>query len=225
MTANQRLPISLTPLDVALAALLNGVEPVIPVELPLVDALRCIAADMPRLGALPPHDIAAVDGYAFCARDLVGASSYSPLPLAALPAWVEAGEAIAEGCDCVLEFRFHRPVRSDAAGTGGSDPGAGGAPRRWRYCRWQPRRRGRAACSRARSPDRARCWNKEAESAPAAAAPRQYPGRHGHIGFDRGERADRRRRCDCRHRCRARCRIDCCGNRRQRVRSAVDGRR
>jgi molybdopterin biosynthesis enzyme len=88
---------------VALAALVNGVEPVIPVELPLVDALRCIAADMPRLGALPPYDIAAVDGYAFCARDLVGASSYSPLPLAALPAWVEAGEAIPEGCDCVLD--------------------------------------------------------------------------------------------------------------------------
>jgi molybdopterin biosynthesis enzyme len=103
MTSNQRLPISLTPLDVALAALVNGVEPVIPVELPLVDALRCIAADMPRLGALPPYDIAAVDGYAFCARDLVGASSYSPLPLAALPAWVEAGEAIPEGCDCVLD--------------------------------------------------------------------------------------------------------------------------
>src|SRR5260221_13461672 len=40
MTSNQRLPASLTPLDVALAALLNGVEPVIPAELPLVEALR-----------------------------------------------------------------------------------------------------------------------------------------------------------------------------------------
>ncbi len=103
MTMNQRLPNSLTPLDVALAALLSGVKPVTPGELPLAEALRCIAAEMPPLGALPPHDIAAADGFALCARDLVGASSYSPLPLAALPAWVEAGEAIPQGCDCVLD--------------------------------------------------------------------------------------------------------------------------
>jgi len=103
MTPNQRLPNSLTPLDAALAALLNGVEPVTPSELPPAEALRCIAADMPRSGALPPHDIAAADGFALRARDLVGASSYSPLPLAALPAWVEAGEAIPQGCDCVLD--------------------------------------------------------------------------------------------------------------------------
>jgi molybdopterin molybdotransferase len=103
MTSNQRLPNSLTVLDVALAALLAGVEPVTPAELPLAEALRCIAAEMPLSGALPPHDIAAADGFALCARDLVGASSYSPLPLAALPAWVEAGDAIPQGCDCVLD--------------------------------------------------------------------------------------------------------------------------
>jgi molybdopterin biosynthesis enzyme len=103
MTSHQRLPNSLTPLDAALAALLNGVEPVAPAELPLADALRCIAAEMPRLGALPPHDIAASDGFALRARDLVGASSYSPLSLSASPIWVEAGEAIPEGCDCVLD--------------------------------------------------------------------------------------------------------------------------
>lgn len=103
MTPNQRLPNSLTPLDAALAALLNGVEPITPCELPLAEALRCIAADMPRSGALPPHDIAAADGFALRSDDLVGASSYSPLPLAALPAWVEAGEAIPQGCDCVLD--------------------------------------------------------------------------------------------------------------------------
>jgi len=103
MTSNQRLPISLTPLDVALDAVLNGVEPVAPMELPLAQALRCIAADMPPLGAHPPRDVAAVDGYAFRARDLVGVSSYSPLPLLASPIWVEAGEAIPDGCDCVLD--------------------------------------------------------------------------------------------------------------------------
>jgi molybdopterin molybdotransferase len=103
MTSPQRLPTSLTPLDVALDALLNGVEPLAPVELALGEALRCIAAGMPPLQAHPPRDIAAADGYAFCARDLVGASSYSPLPLSAPPVWVEAGEAVPDACDCVLD--------------------------------------------------------------------------------------------------------------------------
>jgi molybdopterin biosynthesis enzyme len=103
MTPNQRLPASLTPLDAALTALLDGLGPAPPVALPLNEALRCIAADMPPLAAQPPRDIAATDGFALRARDLVGASSYSPVPLAAAPVWVEAGEAIPGGCDCVLD--------------------------------------------------------------------------------------------------------------------------
>jgi len=103
MTPNQRLPASLTPLDAALKALLDGLGPVPPIALPLGEALRCIAADMPPLAAHPPHDIAAADGFALRARDLVGASSYSPVPLAAAPVWVEAGEAVPGGCDCVLD--------------------------------------------------------------------------------------------------------------------------
>lgn len=103
MTPIQRLPASLTPLDAALNALLDGLGPVPPVALPLDEALRCIAAEMPPLAAYPTHDIAAADGFALRARDLVGASSYSPVPLAAAPVWVEAGEAIPGGCDCVLD--------------------------------------------------------------------------------------------------------------------------
>jgi molybdopterin molybdotransferase len=103
MIATQRLPASLTPLDVALEALLRGVAPVAPVELGLADALGCIAAEMPPLGAYPPHDIAAVDGWALRAGDLVGASSYSPLPLAKSPVWVEAGDTMPESCDCVVD--------------------------------------------------------------------------------------------------------------------------
>jgi molybdopterin molybdotransferase len=103
MTSSQRLPASLTPLESALAALLDDVERVAPVELALEGALRGIAADMPPLRACPPRDIAAADGYAFAACDLVGASSYSPLPLPAAPVWVEAGEAMPDGCDCVLD--------------------------------------------------------------------------------------------------------------------------
>lgn len=103
MTSPQRLPASLTPLDTALAALLDGLKPVAPIELPLADALGCIAAEMPPLGPHPPHDIAASDGWASRARDIVGASSYSPVPSAAAPVWVEAGDRMPEGCDCVLD--------------------------------------------------------------------------------------------------------------------------
>lgn len=110
----QRLPPSLTPLDTALAVLLRGVRPVAPVELPLAEAARCIAAGMPLLPAYPPRDIAAVDGWALCANDLVGASSYSPLPLTELPAWVDAGDAMPAGCDCVLD--------TDAVDTSGPFP-------------------------------------------------------------------------------------------------------
>jgi molybdopterin biosynthesis enzyme len=102
MIPTQRLPASLTPLDV-LAALSERLAPVAPLELPLAEALGCIAAEMPPLKAYPPHDLAASDGWALCARDLVGASSYSPLRLAGAPVWVEAGDAMPRGCDCVID--------------------------------------------------------------------------------------------------------------------------
>jgi molybdopterin molybdotransferase len=103
MISTQRLPASLTPLEVALVALLDRLTPVAPIALPLADALGCVAADMPALKAFPPADIAAGDGWALRARDLVGASSYSPLTLARPPVWVEAGDAMPEGCDCVID--------------------------------------------------------------------------------------------------------------------------
>jgi molybdopterin molybdotransferase len=103
MIPTQRLPGSLTPLNAALAALLQYLEPVAPVALPLGQAVGCVAADMPSAKPHPLRDIAASDGWALRARDLVGASSYSPLPLASLPVWVEAGEPMPEGCDCVLD--------------------------------------------------------------------------------------------------------------------------
>ena len=36
-------------------------------------------------------------------HDLVGASSYSPVPLPSTPRWTEAGEALPDGCDCVVD--------------------------------------------------------------------------------------------------------------------------
>lgn len=103
MIAPQRLPASLTPLDAARAALLQGLEPMAAVALPLAEALGCVAADVPALQPIPPHDIAVADGWALRARDLVGASSYSPLPLANAPVWVAAGDAMPQGCDCVID--------------------------------------------------------------------------------------------------------------------------
>lgn len=103
MTSLQRLPVLLTPLDVALDALLNGLQPVAPVEVALEEARGCIAAESARLAAIPSHDVAAADGFALHARDLVGASSYSPLPLMSAPIWVEAGDAMPPGCDCVVD--------------------------------------------------------------------------------------------------------------------------
>jgi molybdopterin molybdotransferase len=103
MNSTRRLPSSLTPLDIALAALLRGLEPSTVVELSLREALGCVAADLPPLKAYPPYNIAVTDGWALRARDLVGASSYMPLSLTNLPPWVEAGDRIPEGCDCVVD--------------------------------------------------------------------------------------------------------------------------
>jgi molybdopterin molybdotransferase len=103
MAPIQRLPASLIPLDVALAALLKRVKPVAPIELSLAEALGCVAAEMPALKDHPPCDTAVRDGWALHSRDLVGASSYSPLPLSKSPAWVDAGDPMPEGCDCVID--------------------------------------------------------------------------------------------------------------------------
>jgi len=103
MGPTQRLPASLTPLDVALAALLNDLVAVAPREVSLAEAQGGIAADMPALPATPRCNVAAADGWALRAHDLVGASSYSPLPLAISPVWVEAGDVMPEGCDCVVD--------------------------------------------------------------------------------------------------------------------------
>jgi len=125
MIPPQRLPASLTPLDLALAALLDRLEPVAPIELALAQALHCVAAEMPLLTAYPPCDVAAADGFAFCAGDLVGASSYSPLPLATSLAWVEAGDAIPQGCDCVISADLVDQTGPMAQVLGEAIPGQG----------------------------------------------------------------------------------------------------
>jgi molybdopterin molybdotransferase len=103
LTSSQRLPVSLTPLDAALAALLRDLTPVASVACPLAEALGRITAEMPALPAVPSRHIAFADGWALDARDLVGASSYTPLSLPTSPVWVEAGDVMPNGCDCVVD--------------------------------------------------------------------------------------------------------------------------
>ena len=103
MVTAQHLAASLTPLDAALAMLLERITPVAPVALPPGQALGCVAAELPSLEALPGFDVAIADGWAFRSGDLVGASSWSPLPLTGTPFWVDAGDRMPAGCDCVVD--------------------------------------------------------------------------------------------------------------------------
>jgi molybdopterin molybdotransferase len=103
MVVTQRLPASLTPLEAVLTTLLHRLEPMASLAVPLAEALGCVAAEMPPFRAIPPCDVAVADGWALRARDLVGASSYSPLPLANPPVWVETGDRMPENCDCVID--------------------------------------------------------------------------------------------------------------------------
>ena len=97
MNSAQRLPVSLTALDSALAALLGGLGLVAAKELPVCEALGCVTADVAPTGAYPSRDIALADGWAVRANDLVGASAYAPVPLIAAARWVEAGDPIPDG--------------------------------------------------------------------------------------------------------------------------------
>lgn len=99
----QRLPSSLTPLDVALRRLLDGAGPVEPVDVSVDESMGRIAAATLLEAPYPPFNVAVSDGWALRARDIVGASSYSPLPLSVSPAWVEAGDRLPDHCDCVLD--------------------------------------------------------------------------------------------------------------------------
>ena len=100
----QRLPATLTSLDAALRLLADGVRPVQPIDVALEDSVGRISAAMPLLQmAHPVFNAAVADGWAVRARDVVGASCYSPLPLTSSPIWVEAGDRLPDGCDCVLD--------------------------------------------------------------------------------------------------------------------------
>ncbi len=116
----------LTSLDAALARLIGGCRPVAPIDCSIAAAIGCVAAAMPVLTrALPVRNIATTDGWALKSVDLAGASSYSPVLLMAEPTWVEVGDALPDGCDCVLDEGSIEAVGSMFQAVSESIPGAG----------------------------------------------------------------------------------------------------
>jgi len=117
---------TLISLEAALAALLDGVTPVAPRLVPLAQALGRVAAEMPAVAsAQPVRNVAAADGWACRALDLVGASAYSPVVLSSVPVWVETGDPMPEECDCVLEADFVDCSGPIAQAVGEAAPGQG----------------------------------------------------------------------------------------------------
>ena len=102
MTHTQQLG-PLTSLHKALA-LLDGIPSVEPHPIPLAMAPGSVTAhDVALRHSLPLYDTATIDGWGLRAYDLVGASSYAPVMLATPPVWIEAGNRLPEGCDCVVD--------------------------------------------------------------------------------------------------------------------------
>jgi molybdopterin molybdotransferase len=92
----------LTPLADVLAAIDRGVSPVEPGSCPLAQALGCTLAEDVTAPLLPRSPIALRDGYAVEAAASSDASSYVPIPFAAIPLRIDAGEALPAGTDSVL---------------------------------------------------------------------------------------------------------------------------
>jgi molybdopterin molybdotransferase len=102
------------------AALLDGIEPLSPLELMLLDAHGCtIVDDVVARHTLPPVDLASLDGYAVRAADIAAATSSSPVTMAvggdvkvtgagvdSVPAGqalrVMSGAPMPAGADCIV---------------------------------------------------------------------------------------------------------------------------
>jgi len=96
-------PPVLTPLDDMLARLLARGDAVTPSRVPVGEAAGLVAAATVRAShPLPVQAQALRRGIAVTAADVVGASPYTPVPLASAPVAVRAGVALPPGCDAVL---------------------------------------------------------------------------------------------------------------------------
>lgn len=96
-------PTTLIPLADMLARLLARGAAVAPARVAVAEALGWVAAETLRAGRPVPAVAQALRrGIAVTASDVVGASPYTPVPLASLPVAVRAGDALPPGCDAVL---------------------------------------------------------------------------------------------------------------------------
>jgi molybdopterin molybdotransferase len=86
-------------------------------------ANRILAEDVRAQNPIPPADCAAIDGYAVCAEDSLGAGAYNPLAVAA--GTVEAGQALPVGMDAIVPFDQAEP--NEAGGVVLVEPVAAGA--------------------------------------------------------------------------------------------------
>jgi molybdopterin biosynthesis enzyme len=95
--------LSLTPIAQVLARLEALARPVAPREAAAADAEgRVLAADAGVAAPRPGVPVALIDGWAVRADAIADASSYAPVWLAAVPAWVDAGAALPRQADAVL---------------------------------------------------------------------------------------------------------------------------
>lgn len=126
MISRQERTAALTGIETALGWLLPRCAPVQPLALSLHEAHGRVAAENPRLALpFPARAIAQIDGWAFRAGDIAGASSYAPVFLASEPVWVEAGQPLPEGCDCIIDRGLVEGAGSAAQVIGEAVPGEG----------------------------------------------------------------------------------------------------
>jgi molybdopterin biosynthesis enzyme len=124
----------LTPLSTVLALIDRHVVPVAPQNAPVRSGERILATDIVA-PELPARPIALRDGYAVDAAAIADASAYTPLPFLAVPARIDAGEALPPGTDAVapLDAVAFRGDRAEAIaavmpGEGVLSPGGDATP-------------------------------------------------------------------------------------------------
>jgi molybdopterin biosynthesis enzyme len=91
----------LTPLGAILALVEARVSAVQPRQCRLSAALGATLTEDVVTSDMPPHPIALRDGFAVTAAAIADASPYAPLPFAAMPRRIDAGEPLPGGSDAV----------------------------------------------------------------------------------------------------------------------------
>ena len=130
-TSRMPVPATLVPYREARDFVLSRVSPVAPRDVPLPEALgKPLAERLIAAAPLPPRPLAARRGIAVLSQELVGASPYSPVFLAAAPARVRPGDVLPHPADAVIEEQavtsisgFHEIGQGAYPGEGAVLPG------------------------------------------------------------------------------------------------------